>query len=296
MTALFAGDATGDRFVFMLEGVVCGLVTSPQGGTISAPVVREPRGAFVHKRLGAPAPEPIELFLDLSLQKLVYEWINEFWQGQAIAKSGSLIALDANFHATTELQFENAVISATTVPAVDAISRTACALAVQLSPRATNLRNASGPVAGLAPTRKKAWLASNFRLNIEGLDTTRVSSVGALTIRNGEKSAADRLRLPAGTSGAIDFPNLRVLFVEQSSKTWADWHDQFVVQGKNDDTQEKTGSLVFLSPDLQSQLGSVRFSGLGIYRLAREPTLPGGPINIRRTVAELYCQRMDLVV
>ena len=296
MTALFARDTTtGDRFVLMLEGVVCGLVTSPQGGTISAPVVREPRGAFVHKRLGAPAPEAIELFLDLSLQKLVYEWINEFWQGRALAKSGSLIALDANFHATTELQFENAVISATTVPAVDAMSETACALAVQLSPRATKLRNASGPVAGLAP-KQKAWLASNFRLNIEGLDTTRVSSVSALTITNGEKSAADRLRLPAGTSGAIDFPNLRVLFVEQSSKTWADWHDQFVVQGKNDDTQEKTGSLVFLSPDRQSQLGSVRFSGLGIYRLTREPTLPGGPINIRHSVAELYCQRMDLVV
>lgn len=282
-TALFAGDTAGDRFVFMLEGVVCGLVTSPQGGTISAPVIREPRGAFVHKRLGAPAPEPIELFLDLYLQKVVYEWINEFWQGQAIAKSGSLIALDANFQATTELQFENAVISATTVPAVDAMSKTACALAVQLSPTATNLRNASGPVAGLAPTQKKAWLASNFRLNIDGLDTTRVSSVSALTITNGEKST-------------IDFPDLRVLFEEQSSKTWADWHDQFVVQGKNDDTQEKTGSVVFLSPDLQSQLGSVTFSGLGIYRLALEPTLPGGPINIRRTVAQLYCQRMDLVV
>ncbi len=283
MTAPFAGDTTGDRFVFILEGVVCGLVTSPQGGTISAPVVREPRGAFVHKRLGAPAPEPIELFLDFSLQKLVYEWVNEFWQGQAIAKSGSLIAVDANFQATTELQFENAVISATTVPAVDAMSKTACALAVQLSPTATNLRNASGPVAGLALTQKKAWLASNFRLNIEGLDTTRVSSVSALTITNGEEST-------------IDFPDLRVLVEEQSSKTWADWHDQFVVRGKNDDTQEKTGSVVFLSPDLQSQLGSVTFSGLGIYRLALAPTLPGGPINIRRTVAELYCQRMALVV
>jgi hypothetical protein len=113
-TALFRSDSPGgDRFVLTLDGVVCGLVTSAQGGTISAPLLREPRGNFIHKRLGAPMPEPIQLSFDLFLHKLVYDWINDSWQGRALAKSGSLIALDANLQAKTELQFENAVISGT---------------------------------------------------------------------------------------------------------------------------------------------------------------------------------------
>ncbi len=296
-TALFRSDSPGgDRFVLTLDGVVCGLVTSAQGGTISAPVLREQRGNFIHKRLGAPMPEPIQLSFDLFLNKLVYDWINDSWQGRASAKSGSLIALDANFQARTELQFENAVISATTIPAVDASAQTACVLAVRLNPTATNLRNASGPAPALAPKQRKAWLAPNFRLNIDGLETNTVSSINALTITSGERDASDRLRLAAAPAGAIDFPNLRVLLGQQGSNAWTDWHDQFVVQGKNDDAHEKNGSLVFLAPDLQSQLGSVKFSGLGIYRLTREPVLPSGPNNVARNVAELYCQRMDLVV
>jgi hypothetical protein len=296
-TPLVGGTSTGDRFVLTLDGVVCGLVTSAEGGNISAPVLREPAGAFVPKRLGAPTPEPIDLFFDLSLQKVVYEWITESWQGRALTKSGSLITLDTNLQATTELQFDKAVISATTIPAMDASSKLECVLAVRLTAAATNMRHTSGPIAGLVPKQKKAWLSSNFRLEIDGLDTTTISKVNALTIMSAERNAAaDRSRWPAGSVSAIDFPDLRVLFAEQSLKTWADWHDRFVVHGENDDTQEKSGSLVFLAPDRQSQLGNVAFYGLGIYRLRHEPAQLGEPVRIRRTVAELYCQRMELVV
>jgi hypothetical protein len=242
-------------------------------------------------------PEPIELSLDLSLQKLVYDWISESWRGRALTKSGSLIALDANLQATAELQFEKAVISATTIPAMDASAATECALAVQLTATTTNLRTASGRVAGLFLKQEKAWLSSNFRLEIDGLDTTTISKVNALTVTSANENAAtDRLRLPVGVVGPVQFPDVCVLFAEQSSKTWADWHEKFVVQGKNDDTQEKKGSLIFLAPDRQSQLGSVAFYGLGIYRLGHEPVRQGEPVHIRRTVAELYCQRMELAV
>jgi len=288
---------TQDRSVLTLDGVVCGFVTSAGGGSISAPVVRESAGAFVRKRLGAPTPEPIELLLDLSLEKPVYDWISESWQGQASTKSGSLIALDADLQATTELHFERAVISATTIPAMDASAETACVLAIQLIPATINLEGAAGPVAGLVTKQRTPWLSSNFRIAIDGLDCTKVSKVNALTITSGESSLPnDRSRGPAGTVAAIDCPDVCVVFAEESSKSWADWHETFVIQGKNDDTQEKNGSLIFLAPDLQSQLGSVTFSGLGIYRLTREASSAGEPMHVRRTVAELYCQRMELVV
>lgn len=283
--SLVGRSSTGDRFILTLDGIVCGLVISAEGGNISAPVVRQPAAPFVRKRLGTPAPEPIELLLDLSLQKIVYDWISESWRGPALTKSGSLITLDANLQAIAELQFDNAVISATTIPAMDASSQNECALAVQLRAATTNLRNASGPVAGLSPKQKKAWLSSNFRLEIDGLDTARVSKVNTLTIT-----------CAGGNATTVEFPDVHVVFAEQSSKTWADWHEMFVVQGKNDETQEKKGSLIFMAPDRQSSLGTVAFHGLGIYRLRHEPVRPGEAVRIIRTVAELYCQRMELIV
>jgi hypothetical protein len=272
-----------DRFVLVLEGVVCGLVTSAEGGDISAPVIREAGGAFVRKHLGDPVTEPIHLSVELSLQKTVYDWIAATWQGKGEAKSGSLIELDVNNQATSELAFEKAVIASTSVPAVDASSRAQARLSVSLDPASTTHGPASGPVAGLAVKAKKPWLQANFRLQIDGLDTTRVSKVDTLTVT-------------AGEAGGTDFPDLSVVLAETSADSWLQWHEDFVVKGKNDSFNERSGSLEFLAPDLKAKLGTVRFSGLGIHRLTREQQPDGAPAQVARMAAQLYCQRMELAV
>lgn len=274
---------THDRFVLVLDGVVCGLVTSAEGGDISAPVVREPGGAFVRKHLGPPVVEPIRLSLDLSLNPVVYQWIGGTWQGKASAKSGSLIAVDMNNQPQTELAFEHAVIAATTVPAVDASSKAPARLGLTLDPASATRGPASGPVTGLAVKPKKPWLQANFRLQIDGLDTTRVGKVDAITV-------------PAAQTGGTDFPDLGVLLAETTAESWFQWHEDFVVNGNNDSPHEKSGSLEFLAADLKTKLGAVKLSGLGIHRLTREEQPEGSPAQLARLAAQLYCQRMELAV
>jgi len=275
-------SATERRFVLTLGGVVCGFVTSAEGGDISAPVIHEPGGAFVRKRLGPPAPTPIDLSFDLSLDKVVYEWIAQAWAGNATPRGGSLIELDPNNQARAELTFENAVVAASTVPAMDAASKTPCVLNVRLVAAVTGRHAPSGPAVGVTAKPKKAWLPSNFRLELGDLDTKRVSKVEAFTVPTGEK-------------GAVDFPDLRVELAETSSEKWTSWHEEFVVQGKNDDQHEKAGALVFLAPDQKAELGSVKLAGVGIYRLARPPAREGQE-QVSRIQASLYCERMELAV
>jgi hypothetical protein len=272
-----------DRFVLVLDGVVCGLVTSAEGGDISAPVLRKPSGAVFQKHLGDPVVEPIELSLDLSLQHLVYDWIAATWEGKAPAKSGSLIELDVNNQARTELAFEKAVIASTTIPIADAASKAPARLGLTLDPAAATRKKASGPVAGLALKPKKPWLQANFRLQIDGLATTRVSRVEAMTVA-------------APEAGATDFPDVMVLFSATDADSWTQWHEDFVVKGNNDSSNEKSGSLEFLGPDVKTKIGAVTFSGLGIHRLTREPQPEGAPAQVARMSAELYCQRMELAL
>jgi len=271
------------RFLLTLDGTVCGFVTSAEGGDISAPVIREPVGALVRKRLGAPSPEPIVLSFDLSLDKVVYDWIAEFWKGAPAAKSGSVISLDQKNQATSELVFEHAAITATTLPEMDSASKTPSLLTVRLNPAATKRRQASGTVGGIAPKPSNPWLASNFRLEVDGLDATRVSKI-------------DPLLVAAGEEGVIDFPDLRVLLSEATAETWSAWHHEFVVEEKNDDSNEKSGSVVFLAPNLKAQLGRVALHGLGIHRLAPQPAPDRGAAQIGRLAAELYCESMELAV
>jgi hypothetical protein len=269
--------AARGRSVLTLGDIVCGPVFS-EGGDISAPVIREPAaGGFVRKRLGEPAPEPIVLSLDLSLNKVVYDWIAEFWQGKVAPRSGSVISIDQNNQAKSELSFEHATITATTVPDMDAASKTPSRLAVRLNAERTILGPASGTVIGHGRP-SKPWLPANFRLDIDGLDAARVSKVEGLT------AVADE--------GAIDFGDLRVLLSAAGSESWYSWHKSFVVDGIGD---EKSGTLAFLASDQRTELGSVTLRGLGIHRLTFEPA-PDHAERTARLAAELYCERMDLVV
>src|SRR5215217_3423739 len=193
MTVLHPPDAARGRSVLKLGDTVCGFVVSAEGGDISAPVIRESAGTFFQKRLGPPVIEPIVLSFDLSLNRVVYDWIVEFWKGNVAARSGSVISVDLNGQAKSELAFEHATIAATTLPAMDAASKTPCRLTVRLNAEKTTRRPASGPVTGpIKPS--KPWLPSNFRLEIEGLEKTRFHKIEPMT------AVADE--------GAIDFGDL----------------------------------------------------------------------------------------
>jgi hypothetical protein len=277
MQVLQPPAAARGRSVLTLGDTVCGFVFSVEGGDVSAPVIREPGGAYVRKRLGPPVIEPIVLSFDLSLNKVVYDWIVEFWKGNVAARSGSVISVDLNGHATSELAFEHATITATTVPAMDAASKSPCRLTVRLSAEKTTRRPASGPViTSIKPS--KPWLPSNFRLEIEGLEGTRVSNIEPLT------AVADK--------GAIDFGDLRVLFSADMAEAWSAWHTSFVVNGIAD---ERSGTLTFFTPDLKTELARVTLRGLGIHRLTLEP-VPDRTTQVARLAAELYCERMELAV
>lgn len=89
----------------------------------------------------------------------------------------------------------------------------------------------------------------------------------------------------------VDFPSLRVTAAASSQQSWTDWHEEFVVKGLNDDANEKNGSLVYLSPDMKTKLGEVRFFNLGIFGLASDQE--GA---VARFIAELYCEKMELAV
>ena len=187
-----------------------------------------------------------------------------------------MIFVDFENRARNELFFENARITATTLPAMDAASKTPCRLTIRLKAEKTNRVSGSGAV--VAPVRPgKPWLP-NFRLQVGRLETRRISMIEPLT------AVAD--------NGAIDFGDLRLLVSAQEAKDWSDWHHSFVVEGRND---EKSGTLTFLAPDLKNELGHVTLQGLGIHRLALEPVSERTEA-IPRFAAELYCKRMELAV
>ena len=290
------GYVTGN-FHLKLDGVDAGFVKSVEGGAISAEVINEPVDSsnLVKKHLGPPRYEPFSIQIGLWMGTAVYEWIQAAWTMNDVRKNGSIVASDYNLVARSEREFFDALITEVTIPAMDAASKNQCYMTVKFAPEMVRMNKASGKVtsAPVAAT-KEMWLASNFRLEIAGLDCSKVSAIGSFGIRR--VAAADTIgnaRIPLKQPGRLEYPNLSITLAESAAATWMDWFDDFVVNGNNGDEREKNGSLIFLSPNVQTELGRVNFFNLGIFKIGSAKA-DAVDERIQRVTAELYCERMEL--
>lgn len=275
--------ATAARFALELDGLACGFLRSVDGGSVRAEVVTEPPDGehYLKKHLGPATPEPIELVFDLSVDKAVFEWIAAAWSGTQTPRSGRIAYADATLQTIKEFVFEQALITSVTFPKLDGASKEAAYFTVVVRAEAARLDKGSGRLKTTA-SKAKHWLSSNFKVEIDGVDSKRVSRVDAFTVATGDSGSP------------IDFPNLRITLAQTGAEAWETWHQRFVVEGKSEPQDEKTGRLVLLDPTLQ-EIGSVALAGLGIYRLAPEKAEAGAE-SIARYVADLYCERMELAL
>ncbi len=139
---------------------------------------------------------------------------------------------------------------------------------------------------------QKVWLPSNFRLQIDGLDCSKVNKIDSFTVKQTVIDDVGESRDFVKEPGKLEFPNLVITLAESTVATWQDWFEDFVIKGNVGDDKERTGTLEFLSPNLVDTLATIKFFNLGIFRLSSEKSESNAD-NIRRVKAELYCERME---
>lgn len=286
--------SVGGRFALELDGATAGFVKSVEGGDITAEVVAEPPGPqpFAKKHIGGVRYEEFALGIELGMSSDVYEWIAESWAGQSKRRDGAIVEADFKLDAKARREFREAVITETTFPALDAAAKTPAQLTVKVAPESIARTKASGNLKAGAAQKQKAWLVSNFRFELDGLDAKMVSKIDAFTVK--QTMATDDVgdvRDFQREPGQVEFPNLRVTLAESSAQSWRDWFDDFVVKGNNGDEREKNGAIVFLDAARKQELGRIELKNVGIFAL-RRPLSTGE--QIARVIAELYVESMEL--
>jgi hypothetical protein len=271
-----------------------GTLRSAAGGSAVGTVVTEGMGPenTVKKHVGAVGYEPLELELDLSLDRSLYDWIGAAWAGKAQPKSGALSTLDARGAGLTR-EFHNALISETIVPALDASSKEPAFITLILAPeRVSSVASSGAKVAAGASKGAKSWLASNFKLEIDGLDCSRVSRVEGLHFQQALTSSPGTGRDPGKRGGSIELGNLRVTLSEAGADSWRNWHEDFVVKGNSSDKSERSGRVLLLAANLKDELARIELANLGIVALRPRPSAAGAG----QLEAELYVERMGFAL
>ena len=70
-----------------------------------------------------------------------------------------------------------------------------------------------------------------------------------------------------------------------------DWHKTFVIDGNASDSEELTGRIVFLGPDLSEELATIDLSHVGIISLETE-SAEANKEEVARFAVELYVEQM----
>lgn len=276
-------------FALELAGAPAGILRNASGGEAVGDVVTDAvGGGFAKKHIGHVRFSDLLLEVGPGMEPAVYAWIASAWEGKSTRTSGAVLTASYNLQVVRRQDFHDAFIAETTIPACDAASKEAAFFTVRVASEAVRLGKGGGSVPStLAAKAPKAWLASNFRLEIPGLDCTRVRTIDAIHVRTAVVRDEGRVE-----PGAVNVSDLVVALADLSAESWYDWARVFLVEGASGDAQEKNGVLIFLGPDGQSEIARVNLFGLGISSLRTAPAETAG--QIRSIVGTLYCERASL--
>jgi hypothetical protein len=298
-TAASTRGFTAGKFGLELNTGLVGLVSEVAGGGIHADVIDETAtSTFVPKHLGLPRFEEFAVKIGLGMSAEVYDWIRDAWNATLRLKNGAIVTADFNFNVKARREFDSGFITSVRMPELDAASKDTASMTVKFVGVRYQDVMGSGTLKASTSLAPK-WIAGDFRLDLAGVDTTKVAKVESFTVDQGITDLSKEVSpnevvigdiTPAFTLGyaPIDFPNVVVTFARSTAATWRAWHVDMVVNGN---PSEKKGTLSYLDP-LGKELFHIDLHNVGIFDLVDLPSAAGE--TTLRTQARLYVERMTV--
>jgi hypothetical protein len=229
----------------------------------------------------------------------MYQWIKQSFDKSYQPYSGSLTAADFDYSAQSRLDFSNALITSVTVPKLDGSSKESAYFDVEFDAEQVRWSRGDGQKlkASIGP-KQKAWLCSNFAVEIGGLPCTRVASVDSFTWKCAV--AADHIgmfREPTKHPAKVTVPDLKLAISMADYQPWADAAKKWFVDGHHLEHDEMTGVIKFLGPDMNvnKAIGEIELHNVGFKKFSKDD-LEANSEKIARFTTELYVEKMTFKI
>ena len=287
------------HFEFNLDGApTAAWIKSVEGGAVKSEVITENIGPddLSFRHTSTLAFEPFTVNVAVAAAKPFLKWIKDSWSRKFQRRTGSIVHADFNLQAHMEQKFIDALIAEVVFPTLDASSKEPAYLSVKMQPEKLTLEKASGSLRGTEHIgiKAKLWNPSLFRMNIVGIDCSKVRKVESITVKQ------KITQLYFGTSRApeleptgIEFPNITLTMAAAYANDFIKWHKQFVVDGAKDTEQIKTGYLEFLDPQTEKPIFTINMDGIGIHNLSIEKS-DANSEELKQVKVELFVDYMEL--
>ena len=267
-------------------------VLSATGGDLQGVVVTivndDPAG---EKMLQTVTTTPVTLGWDLSPP--LGEWIEQTIDNATfIPKTLTLASVDSGGNYMARKTFRDAVLAGIAFPALDRGKTEPANIALRVLAPSVQYQ-LGGRMALPDSSSSKAWLNSNFQIEIDELPTQRVSRVEPFTwTLQALEQQIGEFRSDPVSSGRLNIDNLKLVISASDFNDWANWMDSFLIRGDSGSSAEKNGVIRFLGADLQQVLLELQLEGIGLVSM----TLPkvDAATGTATFTAEVYVEQIHM--
>jgi len=286
---------TAGRFALDIDGYNVGFLKKFSGLAMEADIVANDLGPdnVQKKHVSNIKWTPGKATVGIGMGKGMYDWIQAAFDKGYLTKNGSFTSADFNYKAMSRLDFMNALITSVTVPKLDGSSKDAAYFDVEFESEQVRWSKGGGEdIRGKIGPKQKAWLCSNFRVEIGSLPCSRIATVDSFTWKC--SVSADQIgifREPTKHPAKVIVPDLKVSVSMADHDAWAQAAKKWFVDGHHLEGDEMNGRIVFLDPNMSDELGEIELQNVGFKKFSDEDREANSE-KISRFSVELYVEKM----
>ena len=292
---------TSGRFALDIDGFNVGFLKKFSGMHMEADIVANDLGPdnVQKKHVSNIKWTPGKATIGIGMGKGMYDWIKAAFDKNFLTKSGTLTAADFNYKAQSTMTFTGGLITSVTVPKLDGSSKDAAYFDIEWEAETVRWAKGGGEdIRGKIGPKQKAWLCSNFHVEVGGLPTNRVASVDSFTWKC--SVVADQIgifREPTKHPAKVTVPEIKLAISHADHDAWAQAAKKWFVDGHHVEGDEMNGSLKFLDPtmDQNKPLGEVVLKQVGFKKFSDDDAEANSE-KIKRFNVELYIEQMEFKI
>lgn len=290
---------TGGRFALDIDGFNVGFLKKFSGLAMEADITANDLGPdnVQKKHVSNIKWTPGKATVGIGMGKGMYDWIKAAFDKGYVTKNGTFTAADFNYKAQSQLTFFNALITEVTVPKLDGSSKDSAYFDIGFESEQVRWAKGGGEdIRGKIGPKQKAWLCSNFRVEIGALPCNRVATVDSFTWKCAV--AADMIgihREPTKHPAKVTVPDIKLGISYADHQAWADAAKKWFIDGDHREEHEMTGRIVFLGPNMKDELGEITLLNVGFKKFSDEDAEANSE-KIKRFNVELYVEKMEFKI
>lgn len=287
---------TGGNFRLDIGGVEVGYCRKVSGGGMKADIAENKLGPnnVVKKHVAKIQWEEVKAELGVGMGKACYDWMKAAFDKKFLTQQATLVAGDFNHKALQEMQYNDCLMTSIGIPKWDGADKSPAYFTIGFRPE--TVRHVPGDNkdirAKIGPAQK-AFLCSNFRLELDPLPCSRVTSIDAMELKcSVVEDAVGITREASIHPAAVAVPDLKVTWsyadfteIEKHAKKW-------FVDGEHLEGNEMHGRIVLLDPNMKDEIGEITLKQVG-WKEFKSDDREGGSDKILRCTGTFYVEEME---